>query len=93
VVRILKEIYVNVADFENWFRKEMKRRGPPSGTTGFRDVDRQLFPEISRLIKQGDARSPYGAAVMLEKAGKLAGDAAPENKAKRVATLYRKERG
>jgi hypothetical protein len=91
VVRILKEIYVNVADFENWFRKEMKRRGPPSGTTGFRDVDRQLFPEMSRLIKQGKARSAHGAALMLESEGKLAGKATSENKARRVATLYRKE--
>ena len=93
MVRILKGIFVNEADFKNWFRKEMKRRGPPSGTTGFRDVDRQLFPEISRLIKRGDARSAYGAALILEREGKLVGRAAAENKAKRVAALYRRECG
>jgi hypothetical protein len=91
MVRILKNVFVNEAVFESWFRKAMKRRGPPSGTTGFRDADRKLFPQILRLIKHGKARSAYGAALILEREGKLVGSATPENKAKRVAKFFLRE--
>jgi hypothetical protein len=90
--RILKHIIVREADFERWLRGANKlRRGPRSGATGYRDADRKMFPRISRLIKKGEARSPYGAALML--ADQLAGTRKPENRAKRVSARYRKEYG
>ena len=64
-------------------------RGPVRGTTGYQASDRKLFPEITKLIENGEARSAGGAALMLK--DKIAGPGSPENKAKRVAALYRKE--
>jgi len=91
--RILKQIIVYVADFETWFSKTFKRRGPERGTTGYRDLDRKAFPEIRRLLKEGKARSPHAAALQLANQDRLAGTATCENIARRVAVLYRKERG
>ena len=91
--RILKQIIVDTTDFERWFRKTHKRRGPKHGTTGYRDLDRKAFPEIGRLLKEGKARSPHAAALQLANQGRLAGIATHENIARRVAVLYRKERG
>src|SRR5262249_36510135 len=49
--RILKHITARTADFERWFRKAFKRRGPERGTTGYRDLDRKAFPEITRRLE------------------------------------------
>jgi len=70
-------------------KHERRQRGPVPGKTGFRDQDRQLFAPMAELIKNGEARSPYGAALKL--ADKAAGPGSPANKAKRVSALYRKE--
>jgi hypothetical protein len=92
MVRILKHIRVRRADFERWFRKTSEpRRGPKSGTTGYVEADRKAFRRISRLMKEGKARSPHGAALMI--ADELSGGGNPQNKAKRVSARYRKEHG
>ncbi len=62
-----------------------------SGTTGYKASDRKLFPAMTKLIKSGNARSYHDAASMLVNQNKVAGRAAPENKAKRLSTLYRQE--
>jgi hypothetical protein len=65
-------------------------RGPLRGTTGYQTQERKLFPRISKLLKRGEARSPYGAALTLSK--EISGRGTPESKAKRVSALYRKEK-
>ena len=91
MVRILKNIHVNKGDFDRWFRKANKnRRGPRSGTTGFREADGKIFSQISRLIRDGKARSPHDAALKLAYDGQLAGGGTEESKAKRVAGRYLK---
>jgi len=91
--RILKQIIVDTADFERWFRKTHKRRGPKHDTTGYRASDRKSFPEISRLLEEGKSRSPHDAALKLARENKLVGRGTPESKARRVAVLFRRERG
>jgi hypothetical protein len=89
--QILKHIIVRTADFEKWQRKARDgRRGPQPATTGYQAADRKVFPLISKLIASGQAQSPYGAALLLT--GTIAGKATPENKARRISALYRKER-
>jgi hypothetical protein len=91
MVRILKNIHVNKGDFDRWFRKaNNNRRGPRSGTTGFREADGKIFSQISRLIRDGKARSPHDAALKLAYDGQLAGGGTEESKAKRVAGRYLK---
>lgn len=90
LAHILKHIIVRKADFQRWLGKANKSaRGPEYGTTGYRTSDRKAFRRISQLIKDGKARGAYGAALQL--ADELAGDGTPESKAKRAATLYRRE--
>jgi hypothetical protein len=89
--RFLKQIIVYTADFERWFRKTHKRRGPKYGTTGYQASDRKAFPKISRLIKEGKARSPHEAALKLAHEGEIAGRGTTESKARRVAVLFRQE--
>ena len=91
--RFLKHIIVRKADFERWLCKANKRRGPQSGTTGYQQSDRKMFSHISRLRREGKARSPYSAALILAREDKLAGTGAAESKAKRVSARYRKEHG
>jgi hypothetical protein len=70
-------------------KHEKRPRGPVRGTTGFRDKDRELFPQMAKLIKSGEVRSAYGAALKL--VHKIAGqNTSHESKAKRVSALYRK---
>lgn len=71
------------------------RRGPEPGTLNrYGEADRALFPEIER-IKREHLVSVTAAALMLAE-GKIEGKAVPGHgsplsKAKRLATLYRKE--
>jgi hypothetical protein len=89
---ILNQIVVQKVDFEKWgHKKSHGRRGPMRGSTGFQASDRKLFPLISSLIESGAARSPNSAALKID-AKKIAGPGTPENKARRLAALYRKER-
>jgi hypothetical protein len=89
-------VWLDRAQFERAFeaaaakaKMRKSKRGPVRGATGFAASDRKQFVLISRLLKKGAARSPYGAALML--ADKIAGPGSAPNKAKRVAALYRKE--
>jgi hypothetical protein len=93
---ILKLIIVGSVDFEKWLRKAIEgrggsERGPETGTTGYQASDRKLFHSISRLIGTGQVRGAYGAAQRLIEAGKVAGTGHPDNRAKRLSTLYLKE--
>jgi hypothetical protein len=69
-----------------------KQRGPVRGTTGFQASDRKLFSQIDKLIKSGNARSPHDAALILADKEKIMGPGSRENKARRLASRYRKER-
>jgi len=92
VVGFFKRIKVRNSDFEKWRRSEQRARrpGPARDTTGYQASDRKLFPEISRMIESGDARSAYGAALRI--ADKIAGrNSKPESRAIRLSALYRKE--
>lgn len=90
---ILKQIIVRVADFEKWLRKAADGpRGPQHGTTGYAALDRKLFPQLKAMVKKGDARAAYGAAKKLAFDGKIAGKGTHENRAKRLATRYLRER-
>ncbi len=57
--------------------------------SGYVEADIKHFPEIDRLIKAG-SRSPYRAALTLAEDGKLTGGGTPVSRAKRVATLYKR---
>jgi hypothetical protein len=92
MVRVLKRIIVRTVDFERWCRRANRLpRGPKRGTTGFRAADRKLFSQMSRLIKKDQARSRYGAALMLVDQGRVAGHGTRESKAKRLSAAYRLE--
>ena len=89
--RPLKLITASVPHFHTWLRSAYKLpRGPGRGTTGYQEADRELFSEISSLIKRG-ARSPYGAALKLVDEDKVAGKGTRGSKARRLSKLYRKE--
>jgi hypothetical protein len=68
-------------------------RGPSRGSSSYADADRKLFGRITKKLKAGKARGAYGAALKLAEAGKVAGSGTNESKAKRVGSLYLKERG
>jgi hypothetical protein len=93
VARILKAILVRRLDFERWLKNAHDRRGPRPGTTGYQEADRKLFDCISRLLREGTAKSTYNAALLLAEQGKIQGGGTPDNKAKRVSGRYLKERG
>lgn len=92
--RQLKLISVSAVQFKAWADNEsLPRRGPPPGENNYRRADAKLFPEITRLIRSGRARSPYGAAMLvMERKGvaAVAGYGSRENKAKRISALYRR---
>jgi hypothetical protein len=87
----LRLITVDMRQFNTWLRKETKApRGPRRGASGYASADRKHFPAITRMIENGEARSPYGAALMLANQGTILG-ASAESAAKRVASLYNRE--
>jgi hypothetical protein len=90
---ILKRLIVPKAEFRNWLRKGKKRekRGPEPGTVGFQSLDRRSFPLMQKLMKNGDVRSAYGAALKLAAEHKIPGSGTPESIAKRVSARFRKE--
>jgi len=93
VAHIFRQILVSRSDFESLLRRgNIGGRGPKPGETGLQKADRKLFREIKRRIESGQAQSPHGAALQLALNGKLAGAGSPENRAKRVSALYRRER-
>jgi hypothetical protein len=70
-----------------------RSEGPPMKSPGFAIADRAHFQEIKQMIESGTARSAYGAALKLARDGKLAGSpSSPENIAKRVSSLFLKEK-
>lgn len=93
VAHIFRKIIVRCSDFESLLRMgNIGGRGPKPGATGLQKVDRKLFPDITRLVKSGQAQSAYGAALKLAMAKRLAGSGTDDSKARRVSALYRKER-
>jgi len=87
--RILRHIIVRVSVFNKWLSKASKTpRGPRHGTTGLAALDRKLFPQVTAMIKKGDARSAYGAAKILADDKKIAGGGTAESRAKRLETRY-----
>ena len=90
---ILKTIVVRKADFDRWLKKVNDSRGPRPGTTGYSEADRKMFRAIANLLHQGKARSAHGAAMILARSGRLAGAGTETSRAKRVANLFRTERG
>jgi hypothetical protein len=68
------------------------RPGPEPGTLRrYEAADRQLFPELERIMKEGNSRS--AAALDLVQAKKVKGIGTDQSRAKRLAALYKRERG
>jgi hypothetical protein len=68
------------------------RRGPAPGTLDrFREVDRALYREIERIVRE-DRKSVSAAALELAEAGRVKGPGTAASRAKRLATRFRKER-
>jgi hypothetical protein len=84
------KLMLNRTHFVKWLDKAIKvPRGPRRGTSGYYAADRKLFPTIKRMLKSGEARSPFGAALKLAIDGKVAGNSSPESRAKRLSGHYR----
>jgi hypothetical protein len=80
-------IGINATDLCRWLAR--RPRGPQAGTVGYAEADRALFSEITRLIREGKARSPTDAVNLLMKAGKeIPGYGLEGNRVKRVVKAY-----
>jgi hypothetical protein len=67
------------------------RRGPEAGTIRrYDEADRALFPEIDKKMALGMSR--YAAALCLARDGKVKGAGVEESRAKRLASLHKRER-
>jgi hypothetical protein len=87
----LRLITVDKRQFDAWLRRATKApTGPRRGASGYASADRKHFPAIRKLIKKGEARSVYGAALMLAEQGTIKG-ASPKSAAQRVTSLYKRE--
>jgi hypothetical protein len=72
--------------------KGKARRGPAPGTVDrYGKYDRALFPEVERIMSEGD-KSPYAACCELAENGKVKGVGTAESRAKRLASRFKKER-
>jgi hypothetical protein len=70
-----------------------RRYGPEPGTLRrYAADDRRLFPELKRIMNKG-RMSLSAAALDLAQAGRISGIGAPQSRAKRLASLYKRERG
>jgi len=85
------KLMLNRTHFVKWLDKAIEvPRGPRRGTSGYYAADRKLFPTIKRMLKSGEARSTFGAALKMAREGKVAGEnSTPESRAKRLADHYR----
>jgi hypothetical protein len=72
--------------------KPPRRSGPKPGSTGYAAIDEDLFTDIDRMLENGAARSPNGAALSLALAKKVSGqeNSSPESRAARLARNYRR---
>jgi hypothetical protein len=73
--------------------KEKSPRGPKPGTLDrFGNSDRALFPEIERIMSQGN-KSAYAACYELAESGEVkgVGSSSAESRAKRLLRLFKKE--
>jgi hypothetical protein len=69
-----------------------KRRGPKPGALRRYDAaDRELFPELERIMKDRQM-SPTAAAHALAEDGKVKGSGTNDSRAKRLAALYQRNR-
>jgi hypothetical protein len=69
------------------------RKGPePKTLRRFDDGDRALFKELEQTM-HGKKMSRTAAAQHLAQLDKVAGSGTPESRAKRLAALYKRERG
>ena len=70
-----------------------RRFGPKPGTVRrYAAADRRLFPELKRIMNK-EQKSLTAAALDLAQAERIAGVSTPQSRAKRLAGLYRRERG
>ena len=58
---------------------------------GFDIADHALFRKMSEMMKKGEARSAYGAALILAERGEVVGHGHEKSKADRLARRYRRE--
>jgi hypothetical protein len=72
-------------------RPKRGRRGPKSGTVGYGDRRRALFPDLKRLIDERHL-SPNAAALELAENGRVPGRGTNEARARQLASLYIQER-
>src|SRR5262249_29396683 len=70
--------------------KRRKHRGPVPGTVDrFGKADRELFPEMDRLVRNN--MSPLEAARKLVREKRVSGRGGNDSRARRLAGLYRRE--
>src|SRR5262245_155041 len=77
-------------------RSETVAKGPfgpePGKLRRYEAADRALFPELERIMDE-QQKSRWAAALDLAQAGKIKGFGTDESRAKRLAALYKRERG
>lgn len=71
-------------------QKPVQQETSNKSASGFAKKDREYFPAISRMIKDG-SRSAYGAALSLAEGGELTGAGTPQSRAKRVSQRFKRE--
>jgi hypothetical protein len=70
-----------------------RRFGPEPGTLRrYDDADRKLFPELERIMAEKQ-KSLSAAAFDLAEADQIDGTGTPQSRAKRLAALYKRDRG
>jgi hypothetical protein len=73
-----------------WVVPPRRRKGPAPGTVDrYRDVDRKLYPELERIMRE-EHKSLTAAARQLAEAGQVAGTgtSTKESRARRLAKRY-----
>jgi hypothetical protein len=77
-------------------RSETVAKGPfgpePGKLRRYEAADRALFPELERIMDE-QQKSRWAASLDLAQAGKIKGFGTYESLAKRLAALYKRERG
>jgi hypothetical protein len=85
----VRHVEISDVDLNAWLARP--RRGPQAGVMArYADADRALFDALGFLIREQEL-SVEEAARYLALEGKVSGRGTPENRAKRLARLYRKE--
>jgi hypothetical protein len=67
--------------------KPKRKRGPEKGSSRYGTADRELYPELEKLMR-ADGLSPNAAATKLAEANLVKGAGTPASRGKRLAARY-----